>query len=279
MGSVARAAASLPSLALSRGGLDRRSELRTEPGPARALLDDPGTRVLELVDGRAEVERRTATTPRSRCATARRSAGDRDRFVAYLGHDAPAGGTAYVLSVADDAWDTADDEPTRSGLRAVGRPARRPRRRRPHDGDRAWRTGTAATASARGAAPRRGRPGRAGSGCARSTRSEHYPRTDPAVIMSVVDADDRLLLARGAGFAAQGMSVLAGFVEPGESLAAAVAREVHEEVGVVVEDVHLPRGPAVAVPVLAHGRLHGAGGLDRAPAAGGRDRGGPLVHP
>ena len=67
--------------------------------------------------------------------------------------------------------------------------------------------------------------------------SPHFPRTDPAVIMTVVDDDDRLLLARGRGFTTAGMSVLAGFVEPGESLAAAVAREVHEEVGVSVDQV------------------------------------------
>ncbi len=67
--------------------------------------------------------------------------------------------------------------------------------------------------------------------------SLHFPRTDPAVIMAVVDADDRLLLARGRGFTATGMSVLAGFVEPGESFAAAVAREVEEEVGLRVTDV------------------------------------------
>jgi NAD+ diphosphatase len=58
-----------------------------------------------------------------------------------------------------------------------------------------------------------------------------------AVIMAVVDEDDRLLLARGRGFRSAGMSVLAGFVEPGETLAAAVAREVLEEVGVEVTDV------------------------------------------
>ena len=58
-----------------------------------------------------------------------------------------------------------------------------------------------------------------------------------AVIMAVVDADDRLLLARGKGFRGNGMSVLAGFVEPGETLAAAVAREVLEEVGIEVTDV------------------------------------------
>nr|WP_246136557.1 NAD(+) diphosphatase [Leekyejoonella antrihumi] len=68
--------------------------------------------------------------------------------------------------------------------------------------------------------------------------SEDYPRTDAAVIMSVVDDDDRLLLAHGTRFrGGVGMSVLAGFVEPGESLEAAVEREVMEEVGVPVTDV------------------------------------------
>ena len=67
--------------------------------------------------------------------------------------------------------------------------------------------------------------------------SEHYPRTDPAVIMAVTDPDDRLLLARSPHWPEGRLSVLAGFVEPGESLEAAVAREVFEEVGVVVEQV------------------------------------------
>ena len=66
--------------------------------------------------------------------------------------------------------------------------------------------------------------------------SEHYPRTDPAVIMSVVDPDDRLLLGRGAHWPEGRFSVLAGFVEPGESFEAAVAREVAEEVGVTVDE-------------------------------------------
>lgn len=67
--------------------------------------------------------------------------------------------------------------------------------------------------------------------------SLHFPRTDPAVIMSVVDDDDRILLARGTSFRSSGMSVLAGFVEPGETLSAAVRREVREEVGIEVTDV------------------------------------------
>jgi NAD+ diphosphatase len=66
---------------------------------------------------------------------------------------------------------------------------------------------------------------------------EHFPRTDPAVIMAVTDGDDRLLLARNASWPQNRASVLAGFVEPGETLERAVAREVSEEAGLVVTSV------------------------------------------
>jgi NAD+ diphosphatase len=65
--------------------------------------------------------------------------------------------------------------------------------------------------------------------------SEHFPRTDPAVIMLVHD-DERMLLASGSRWPSRRMSVLAGFVEAGESLEQAIVREVHEEVGVTVGD-------------------------------------------
>lgn len=62
--------------------------------------------------------------------------------------------------------------------------------------------------------------------------AQHFPRTDPAVIMLVTDGE-RCVLGRRPG--AQGRwSVLAGFVEPGETLEQAVAREVYEEVGLRV---------------------------------------------
>ena len=67
--------------------------------------------------------------------------------------------------------------------------------------------------------------------------SEHFPRCDPAVIMVVTDPQDRCLLARNAQWPKGRVSVLAGFVEPGESAEQAVAREVHEETGVVVSTV------------------------------------------
>jgi NAD+ diphosphatase len=64
----------------------------------------------------------------------------------------------------------------------------------------------------------------------------HFPRTDPAVIMLVTDGD-RALLGRQAVWAKGQHSTLAGFVEPGESLEEAVAREVLEETGIVVDEV------------------------------------------
>ena len=64
-----------------------------------------------------------------------------------------------------------------------------------------------------------------------------FPRVDPAVIMAVRDVEDRLLLARNGRWAPGRLSVLAGFVEAGEPLESAVAREVLEETGVVVDDV------------------------------------------
>src|SRR5690606_28828848 len=73
---------------------------------------------------------------------------------------------------------------------------------------------------------------------------EVFPRTDPAIIVAVVDADDRLLLGSNAMWEVNRYSLLAGFVEPGESLEAAVAREVFEESGVrVVDPVYLGSQP------------------------------------
>ena len=67
--------------------------------------------------------------------------------------------------------------------------------------------------------------------------TEHFPRLDPAVIMLVTDPDDRCLLARNALWPKGRMSVLAGFVEPGESAEHAVVREVFEETAIVVGQV------------------------------------------
>lgn len=64
-----------------------------------------------------------------------------------------------------------------------------------------------------------------------------FPRTDPAVIMLIHDGGDRCILGRQAVWRTGQHSVLAGFVEPGESLEDAVVREVFEEAGVRITDV------------------------------------------
>jgi NAD+ diphosphatase len=64
--------------------------------------------------------------------------------------------------------------------------------------------------------------------------TSHFPRSDPAIIVLVTDEEDRALLGRGESWPPGRYSTLAGFVEPGESLEAAVRREVLEESGVVI---------------------------------------------
>ncbi|MFN9634991.1 MAG: NAD(+) diphosphatase [Erythrobacteraceae bacterium] len=66
--------------------------------------------------------------------------------------------------------------------------------------------------------------------------ADHFPRTDPVTIM-LVEHEDSLLLGRQPRFPPKMYSALAGFVEPGETIEEAVAREIHEEAGVRVRDV------------------------------------------
>ena len=71
----------------------------------------------------------------------------------------------------------------------------------------------------------------------RNDESEHYPRTDSAVIVLVRDAQDRVLLGRQKVWPAGRYSNFAGFLEPGESLEACVKREVLEEAGVRINQI------------------------------------------
>ena len=66
-----------------------------------------------------------------------------------------------------------------------------------------------------------------------SCKTQHFPRTDPVTIM-LVEHDGRLLMGRGLNWPERAYSALAGFVEPGETVEAAVRREVFEEAGVQV---------------------------------------------
>ena len=69
-----------------------------------------------------------------------------------------------------------------------------------------------------------------------SCSAEHFPRVDPVVIM-LAECEGRVLVGRQGGFPPGFFSALAGFVEPGESLEEAVARELFEEAGIHVTDV------------------------------------------
>ena len=94
--------------------------------------------------------------------------------------------------------------------------------------------------------------------------TEHFPRLDPAVIMLVTDPDDRCLLARNAAWPQRRMSVLAGFVEPGESVEHAVAREVFEETAIRVGQIRylgsqpwpMPRSLMLGFQAVAAGGQH-----------------------
>jgi len=70
-----------------------------------------------------------------------------------------------------------------------------------------------------------------------SCNAHCFPRIDPAVIMLIHDGGDRVVLGRKKTMRAGQHSILAGFVEPGESLENAVAREVFEEVGIEITDI------------------------------------------
>jgi NAD+ diphosphatase len=69
-----------------------------------------------------------------------------------------------------------------------------------------------------------------------SCQAEHFPRINPAVIMAIWH-DQRLLLGRRRGRPPGNFSCIAGFIDPGESIEEAVAREALEEVGIVVDEV------------------------------------------
>lgn len=89
--------------------------------------------------------------------------------------------------------------------------------------------------------PETGRPTRATtSGWVRedpADGTEFFPRTDPAVIVALVDEQDRIILGHNSAWPTTRYSTLAGFVEPSETPEAAVVRELREEAGVVVERV------------------------------------------
>ncbi|MET7465760.1 NAD(+) diphosphatase [Nonomuraea sp. NPDC005501] len=230
-------------LLLARGTIDRSSALRADDAWLERAWAAPTTRVLVIQDGQTLVRR----------------SGDEVRAVLFGPEEAPAG-ERYLLGVEGDVayfavaaplpggvtgdgngrvtvpmspLDAPEGETVSAGLRQAGGLL----------GDRdagllVHAVALEAWHSAHEFCPRCGNRTEVRAGghvrvCPRDS-SQHFPRVDPAVIMLVRDQDDRCLLARGPQWPEGRMSILAGFVEPGESLEHAVIREVAEEVGIQV---------------------------------------------
>jgi NAD+ diphosphatase len=239
---VGRLLESLPNLSLARPGLDRAAERRLDPDLIASLLRDPNSRVLQLHGDRVEV----ADAPEGPDLVLRPPRpSDQAALGLFLGEDAD--GAAYLAVATPAVAEDGDGHQVGDGHRDGDAPRLRTLRQIGADlSDRDATLFATALALANWHAvhshcPRCGAPTEpAQAGWLRrctSDGSDHYPRTDVAVIMSVIDDQDRILLARGAGWGEGRFSVLAGFLEPGESLSAAVAREVREEVGLEVSEV------------------------------------------
>ena len=224
----------LRGLALARAEVDRATARRGDTEWLAKAWADPATRVVVVEDGRALV----------------RSGPDTEELVFVSPAQAPEGVRFLLGIAADDTvyFGVAGPLP-QAAAAAEPSPGARPvslREAGPHLSDRdvglmVHAVGIANWHAVHTHCPRCGAvtvPEQSG----HSRRcpvdgSEHFPRLDPAVIMLVTDPDDRCLLARNALWPERRVSILAGFVEPGESAEQAVAREVLEETGISVVSV------------------------------------------
>ena len=224
----------LGRLALSRSTVDRATDRRGDAAWLAAAWADPRTRVLVVQDGQALVTTRDGQLELVFVSPAEAPEGTRY----FLGVDAD--GIAYF-----GVSGAVQGEPGNRSDSAVAKPmALRQAGALLSDRDAGLMVHAVALAywhDTHTHCPRCGTPtvpAPAGhlTTCPKDG-TEHFPRLDPAVIMLVLDPDDRLMLARNALWPRGRMSVVAGFVEPGESAEHAVAREVYEETSVVVSQV------------------------------------------
>jgi NAD+ diphosphatase len=223
----------LRSLTLARGDLDRAAERRDDAEWLDSVWRDPSTRVLLVHRGRAPVTGDPSAAGGAALAFVPPEEASYDGVRVLL---AVEDGLAYVGLLVDAAveeWD-APGGARWEGLREAGAAL----------GDRdagllvmAVALGNWHTTHPR--CPRCGVvsvPAQAGwSRICPIDASQHFPRSDPAVIVLVSDDDDRALLGRRAEWPEGWYSTLAGFVEAGESAEMTVRRELEEEAGVVVD--------------------------------------------
>ena len=211
-------------MTIQRPSLDRAAELREEPDVLDRLRADPATRVIVVREGRVRVvDSALLRVPPTAVVEA---------TWALLGRDED--GTVLLLAAAPpetDALDAAPDE-IWLGLRDLGG--------RIDGRESELLIGAIALAGWLRDAPfcptcgggtelRQGGWSRRCLVCGR----DHFPRTDPAVIVAVESRDgERLLLGANANWGGRMYSCFAGFTEAGESLEATVHREIEEESGV-----------------------------------------------
>jgi NAD+ diphosphatase len=225
---------------LSRSAIDRDHAARERPELLDELWADPATRILPILDGQALL-----AAP-DRLAFLEPHVLARPAVSVYLGRtiedavDMPAG-TPIVAAMLEDAAHLAEAD--WRNLRQVG-DALTAR-------DAGLFTQSLAILNWHGAHGFSPRTGVAtvpeSAGWVRRDPiggDQVFPRTDPAIIVAVTDADDRLLLGSNALWETNRYSLLAGFVDPGESLEAAVVREIAEESGLpVVDPVYIGSQP------------------------------------
>jgi NAD+ diphosphatase len=230
----------LGPLVLSRGEVDRSGLLRTDEAWLAQAWADPNTRVVAVQRGQALI--RLAGGGAELVFARPDQAPDGVRFLlgvaadgaVFFGVDGPLADPAPLAGEAGWAGDAADGAEVRPApLREAG-PLLSNR-------DAGLMTHAVALANFHDThhfCPNCGEPSEpVSSGHARRCTVEgtdEFPRVDPAMIVLVTDPGDRCLLARNAAWPATRVSILAGFVEAGESAEQAVVREVSEEVGIAV---------------------------------------------
>jgi NAD+ diphosphatase len=230
----------LARLPLSRYEIDRDYLARDRANLFDELWADPSTRVLPIFQGTALL-----STPRSLALLPTGAIPDAELLV-YLGRSTSTTspepvGTPIVAALLGDAGHLAEAE--WANLRTVGNLL--------SDRDAGLLTealGVLNWHASHGFSPRTGAPTVVTNGgwVRRDplSNTEVFPRTDAAIIVGVIDANDRILLGSNALWESNRYSLLAGFVEPGESLEAAVVREIYEESGLrVIDPVYLGSQP------------------------------------
>ena len=216
------------NLPLARSAVDRDYLSRDRPELFDELWADETTRVLAMFEGRVLIaDNELVLQPVDAVPSA--------KYRVYLGRDELG---PIVLAVLSDnaAKDIAADEAAWHHLRRTGAGL--------NDRDAGLFTQSLALANwheSHQYCPSCGLPTAIESGgwsrrCF-ADNTEHFPRTDPAVIVAVIDENDRILLGSQGAWEDNRWSILAGFVEAGESLEAAVRREMFEESGVHVDEI------------------------------------------